>query len=111
MNIEPISGLLYQLEPTTEDFVGSRKKPHLIECFKIVIYFTIIYIVSIIVTVNSQILRPIYTAIVTTIHFYRNKWVVKDSMEVFTLCDCDNFISFYTPHHKQRQIAVANYTV
>ena len=26
---------------------------------------------------------------------YRNKWVVQDSMEVFTLCDCDNITNSY----------------
>ena len=31
---------------------------------------------------------------------YRNKWVVQDSMEVFTLCDSDNITNSYTAHYK-----------
>ena len=37
---------------------------------------------------------------------YRNKWVIQDSMEVFTLCDCDNMTNSYTEHYKQKHIAV-----
>ena len=36
---------------------------------------------------------------------YHNRWFVQDSMEVFTLCDCDNIT--YLAHFKQKQIAVA----
>ena len=42
---------------------------------------------------------------------YRNKWVVQDSMEVFTRCDCNNIPRSYVVHCKQKQIAVANRTV
>ena len=38
---------------------------------------------------------------------YCNKWVVQDSMELFTLCDCDNITNPYLAHYKQKQIAVA----
>ena len=38
---------------------------------------------------------------------YRNKWVVQDLIEVFTLCNCDNIMNSYLAHHKQKQIAVA----
>ena len=31
--------------------------------------------------------------------FYRNKWVIQDSMEVFTLCDCDNITCSYVAHY------------
>ena len=37
---------------------------------------------------------------------YGNKWVVQDSMVVFTLCDCDNNTNSYLAHYKQKQIAV-----
>ena len=33
---------------------------------------------------------------------YRNKWVVQDSMEVFTLCDCDNITNSYVAHSEQK---------
>ena len=35
---------------------------------------------------------------------YDNKWVVRDSMEVFTLCDCDNITGSIIAHCKQKQI-------
>ena len=38
---------------------------------------------------------------------YRKKWVVQESTEVFTLCDCDNITNSYLVHYKQKQIAVA----
>ena len=38
---------------------------------------------------------------------YCNKWVVQDSMEVFTLCDFDNITNSYVARYKQKQIAVA----
>ena len=38
---------------------------------------------------------------------YHNKWVVQDSMEMFTLCDCNNVTNSYLVHYKQKQIAVA----
>ena len=38
---------------------------------------------------------------------YRFKWVVWHSMEVFTLCDCDNIRNSYLAHYKQKQIAFA----
>ena len=31
---------------------------------------------------------------------FRNKWVVQDSVEVFTLCDCDNITNSYVAHFK-----------
>ena len=34
---------------------------------------------------------------------YRKKWVVKDSVQVFTLCDCDNIASPYTVRWKQNK--------
>ena len=34
--------------------------------------------------------------------FHRNKWVTWDSMEVFTLCDCDNITNSYAAHCKQK---------
>ena len=33
---------------------------------------------------------------------YRNKWVVQNSMEVFTLCDCDNITYYYVAHCEQK---------
>ena len=36
-----------------------------------------------------------------------NKWIEQDSMEVFSLCDCDNLTNFYPAHYKQKEIAVA----
>ena len=36
-----------------------------------------------------------------------NKKVVQDSMEVFTLCNCDNITNSYAIHCQQKQIAVA----
>ena len=42
---------------------------------------------------------------------YHNKWVAQDSVEVFTLCDCDNIINSYAAHCEQKQITVANHTV
>ena len=42
---------------------------------------------------------------------YRNKWVVRDSMKVFTLCDWGNITNSNTVHYEQKQIAVANHTV
>ena len=33
---------------------------------------------------------------------YRNKWVVQDSMEVFTLCDCGNITYSYVAHSEQK---------
>ena len=33
---------------------------------------------------------------------YRNKWVVQDSMEVLTLCDCNNITNSYVTHNKQK---------
>ena len=41
---------------------------------------------------------------------YRNKWVVQNFMDVFTLCDCDNVTRSYTVHYKQKLIALANRT-
>ena len=41
---------------------------------------------------------------------FHNKWVVQDSMEVFTLCNCYNLISSYTTY-RQTQNAVAKRTV
>ena len=38
---------------------------------------------------------------------YRNKWVVQDSMEVFTLCDYENITNYYLTHFKQKQIVIA----
>ena len=38
---------------------------------------------------------------------YCNKWVVQDSMEVFTLCNCNNITNSYVAHFSQKQIAVA----
>ena len=38
---------------------------------------------------------------------YGDKCVVQDSMEVFTLCDCDNITNPYLANYKQKQIAVA----
>ena len=32
----------------------------------------------------------------------RNKWVAQDSMEVFTLCDCDNITNSYVTQCKQK---------
>ena len=43
--------------------------------------------------------------------YYHSKWVVQNSMEVFTLCNCDNLTSSYAAHCKQNHIAVANRTV
>ena len=58
-----------------------------------------------------QVLDLVHTVrfflIATAIFFYRNKWVVQDSMEVFTLFDCDNLIHSYAAHYKQQQIVVA----
>ena len=34
---------------------------------------------------------------------YRNKWVVQDSMEVFTLCDCDKITNSYVAHYEQKK--------
>ena len=31
---------------------------------------------------------------------YRNKWAVQDSMEVFTVCDCDNITNSHVVHYK-----------
>ena len=42
---------------------------------------------------------------------YCNEWVVQDSLEVFTLCNCVNITSFYTAHFKQKQIALTSRTV
>ena len=39
---------------------------------------------------------------------YRNKWVAQDSVEVFTLCDCNHITNSYIAHYEQKQIAVAN---
>ena len=33
---------------------------------------------------------------------YRNKWVAQDSMEMFTLCDCNNMTNSYVAHYKQK---------
>ena len=33
---------------------------------------------------------------------YRNKYVAQDSMEVFTLCDCNNITNSYVTHCKQK---------
>ena len=35
---------------------------------------------------------------------FRNKWVVQNSMEVFTLCVCNNITSSYVAHHKQKEL-------
>ena len=42
---------------------------------------------------------------------YSSKWVVQDSMKVFTLCGCYNTTRSYTAHCKQKQIAFGNCTV
>ena len=34
--------------------------------------------------------------------FHRNKWVTQDSIEVFTLCDCDNITNSYAAHCEQK---------
>ena len=34
-------------------------------------------------------------------------WMIQDSMDVFTLCDCHNITNSYVTHYKQKQIAVA----
>ena len=31
---------------------------------------------------------------------YRNKWVVQDSIEVFSLCDCNNITNSCVAHYK-----------
>ena len=55
-------------------------------------------------------LRPVHTeAIFSDCNCdssHHNKWVVQDSMEVFTLCDCDNLTSSNLAYYKQKQIAV-----
>ena len=33
---------------------------------------------------------------------YRNKWIVQDSMEVFTLCNSDNITDSYVAHCEQK---------
>ena len=38
---------------------------------------------------------------------YHDKCVVQNSMEVFTLCDCDKITNSYAAHYEQEQIAVA----
>ena len=35
-----------------------------------------------------------------------NKWVVRDSTEVFTLCDCNNITNSYLAQYKEEQIAI-----
>ena len=42
---------------------------------------------------------------------YQNEWVVQDSMDVFTLCNCDSITSSYAAHCNQKLIAVANFTI
>ena len=50
----------------------------------------------------------IFFLIATVIPLIATNGLYRDSMEVFTLCDCDNITNSYPAHYKQKQIAVAN---
>ena len=68
-------------------------------------------------TINNIFLLSLFLRFFHTVRFfsdcdcdssYRNKWVVQDSREVFTLCDCDNISkSLCSPIASKKQIAVA----
>ena len=40
--------------------------------------------------------------IASAIHLVANKWVAQESMEVFTLYDCDNITNFYEPIERKK---------